>query len=332
MAKRRKSKSDRRRRRPRQRPEPVQARVRVPSAATFFRFTLTDPQTRDLIRKASSRLKPLLWLRDGEKVKQVKRARTAEELLDLVPLACGLGEMAWQDRMRKFGPEVVPLISERLKAVKDIRDNEERDMTFEKLIGELRWRGDAGARVLLKRFDDLSDYGRSLACVVLGLLRAQAGADRIWVFYQRVARNRRETHFVGALWGLIDLRDERVGGALADLLSKGRDFYELFGFLSLAGDARAVVPLLEGVMQKPREENMEAAMALVSIAHRIGRDAFLAELDRIVSPEEPGEARDAFTEGILSQPASVAEEYFASFYRGLTPDDLARMFSGRIGR
>lgn len=326
MAKRRRSRPGGRRHRPTQRksaPAPV---VRVPSALTFFRFLLTDLRTRDLWHKATSLLKPVLWMRDGAAVKQVKSAKTAEELVDLVTLASGLGETAWRERMRQFGPEVVPLISERLKTVKNIRDKDTRHMTFEKLIAELRWRGDAGAEVLLERFDGLDDYGKSLACVVLGLLGAQASADQLWAFYQEVEHNRRETYFVGPLWGLIDLKDERAGGALADLLSEGRDFYELFGFLSLAGDARAVVPLLVGAMQKPQEENMDAAMALLSIVHRIGRDAFLAELDKVVLPEEPREDREAFADEILSKPASVAEEYFASFYRGLTPEDMAQVF------
>jgi hypothetical protein len=333
MAKRRKSKQGPRQRRPAQRPQSAPSRVHVPGAQTLCRFYLTDPHTGDLMDKATSVLKPILWMRDGATVKKIERAKTAEELLDLVPQATGLAETAWQDRMRQFGPEVVPLISERLKTVKNIRDKDTRDMMFEKLIAELRWRGDAGAKVLLERFDDLNDYAKSLACVALGLLGAQASADKMWAFYQKVKRNwRQTTHFVGPLWGLIDLKDERAGGALADLLSKGRDFYELFGFLSLAGDARAVVPLIVRAMQKPGEENMKAAMALLSIAHRIGRDAFMAELDKVVLPEEPREAREAFVDEILSKPTSAAEEYFALFYRGLSPDDVAQVFPGEIGR
>lgn len=284
------------------------------------------------MRKATSVMKPLLWLRDGGAVKQIQRARTAEELLDLVHLATGLGEEAWHDEMRKFGPEVVPLISERLKTVRNIRNDDTRDMTFEKLIAELRWLGDAGAEALLECFDDFNDYGRSLACVVLGLLGAQASADKLWAFCQKAERNRRKTHFVGALWGLIDLKDERAGGALADLLSERRVFYELFGFLSLAGDARAVVPLMMAASRMPEDEQMHTTMALLSIAHRIGREALVAEFERVASPEEPKEAWEAAADEILSKPASTAEEYFALFYRGLTPDDLARVFPGAIGR
>ena len=327
MAKRRKRRQARKQRRSAPRPASALALASVPSAPTFFRLPLADPQTRDLLNKATSRLKPLIWMRDRESVKQIKRARTAEEVLDLVTLASGLGEMAWQDRMRQFGPEVVPLISERLKTVKNIREEETRDMAFEKLIAELSWRGDAGATALMERFDDLNDYGRSLACVVLGLLGAQASADKMWAFYQRVEHNRRETYFVGALWGLIDLKDERAGGALANLLMWGRNFYELFGFLSLAGDARAVAPLLIVTLQPTEEEQSHALMALVSVAHRIGRDALLAELDKVTLPEEPREDLEAIAGDLLAKAASKAKEYFALFYRGLTPGDMARAFA-----
>lgn len=183
----------------------------------------------------------------------------------------------------------------------------------------------------MERFDDLDDYGQSLACVVLGLLGAQDSADRMWAFYEKVKRDRRRTCFVGALWGLIDLKDGRAGGALADLLMQGRNFYELFGFLSLAGDARAVVPLLMVATQLPETLQMHASMALVSVAHRIGRDALLAELEKVAKPEEPKAAREGVADDLLAQPASKAEEYFTLFYRGLAPDDLARVFSGRIG-
>jgi hypothetical protein len=201
-----------------------------------------DPETMKQMDKATEILKPVLWMRDEGAVRQIRQARTAEELIDLLPQAAGLAAPVWDERMRKAGPEVLPLISRRLKAANEVQDQELRDLTYDKLIGALRWRGTAGAQVLLERFDDLSDYGWGLASVALGLLGEQRAADRIWQLYQRAVHNRRETHFVGALWGLIDLGDKRAGSAVASLLSKGRHFYELFGFLSLAGDTRAIAP------------------------------------------------------------------------------------------
>jgi hypothetical protein len=224
--------------------------------------------------------------------------------------------------MREFGPEVVPLISERLRTARYVLPATDRETLLEGLIGELRWRGDAGAQALITRFGQLNDYGRSLACVVLGLLGAQTSRDMVWSFFGRAVNNQRESHFVGALWGLIDLKDERVSGALASLLSRGRIFGELFGFLSLVGDARAVVPLLAATAQLPGQEGTPAVMALAGVAHRIGRDAVLAQFDKVADPADPREDRERFADGLLSRPISVVEEYFPLLYRGLTRDDM----------
>lgn len=280
--------------------------------------------------KATELLKPLLWLRDGRAVRQIRQAHTAGELIDLLSQSGGLGASVWDECMGEFGPEALPLISKRLRTAKEIRIENLREMTYDKLIGALRWRGAAGAQALLECFDELSDYGQGLTSVALGLLGEERAADSLWRFYQRVVHNRRETHFVGALWGLIDLGDKRAGGAVASLLSKGQYFYELFGFLSLAGDTRAIVPLLQDAVQRPREENMDATMALVSIVHRIGKEAFLTELNKVVALEDSDTEREAFADRLLSTPASETQEHFSLFYRGLTADDLARVFSGRL--
>jgi hypothetical protein len=256
--------------------------------------------------------KAVLGARDRDAATRIKRARSAEEVIDLVPLATGLGQSIWQERVRQFGPEAVPLISQRLAVLHETREKELRHVMLEKLIGALRWQGDAGASALLERFDGLDDYGRCLACVVLGLLGKRSAADKLWHFYQRVVGKRRERHFVGALWGLIDLGDERAGEALADLVGQKRAFYELYGFLSLAADARVIVPLLSNVAQESRE-NEQAAMALVSIANRVGRDAFAVELGKMVTPEESAQERKAFAERFFSVPESRAREYFGRF-------------------
>jgi hypothetical protein len=306
------------------------AAAHIPSAATLFRFGLLDPSVMGLMDKATSLLKPVLWARDGGNVRQIRRAGTAEEVLDLLPLARGLGEPEWYKRMRQFGPEVVSLISARLRTVKEIRDEAERDMTVEKLIGALRQHGDAGVSVLLKRFDDLNEYGQSLACVMLGLLGAEASADRIWHFYQKALRKRRESHFIGALWGLIDLKDEQAGLALVQLLKSKRFFYELFGFFSLAGDTRAVLPLLEEIHWRPDERKGDPMMALIGVAHRIGREALLAEFEKGAAPDDPREDMEALANELLAKPIEDVQEYFALFYRGLTPGDLTRAIA-RMG-
>ena len=295
------------------------------SAATLFRVQLVDRRTHALLRRIPAALKPFLLARDREQIEQIKQASSPGALIDLAPLATGLAEATWHDRMRGLGPEVLPLIVERLAHAHEIRDVDQRNLLREKLIGELRWRGDAGAAALLACFNTLDDHGRSLASVALGLLGARAGAGRIWDFYGKAVRNARASYFVGALWGLIDLQDMRTGGALVDLLHRQQLFYELPGFLARNGDVRAVVPLLHTIIRVPDDERYDLAMALTAIAHRIGRDALVAELDKTVPAERSRELSESRAGQILERPASVAEEHFALFYRGLTPEDLAQV-------
>ncbi|HUX75469.1 MAG TPA: hypothetical protein VMY40_02365, partial [Anaerolineae bacterium] len=58
---------------PAQRVGRAPAPASIPSAQTFFRFPLADAQTRDLLRQATSRLKPVVWTRDREAVEQIER-------------------------------------------------------------------------------------------------------------------------------------------------------------------------------------------------------------------------------------------------------------------
>src|SRR5262245_3369567 len=225
----------------------------APSAATLFRFQIVDRQIHaQLQRSTTAELEPPLWERDAGLVEMIRRAPGAEALIDLAPLAMGLAEIEWESRMRRVGPEALPLIAARLKNARRL-DATMRDKVVEKLVAELRWRGEGGVATLLDCFDSLDDYGRSLACVALGLLGAREAADRIGGLFWQVAYTRRESYLVGPLWGLADLHDERLPSALADLAESGRGFPELFGFLSAFGDALAVAPLIE-VIVSARED------------------------------------------------------------------------------
>lgn len=296
-----------------------------PSAPTLFRMNLLDRRTHALLRRIPTALKPILLARDRERIGLVKQAATPAALIDLAPLATGLAETTWHDRMRRVGPEAIPLIVERLTHANEIRDADHRTMLREKLIGELRWRGDDGAEALLASFDTFDDYSRSLACVVLGLLGARSSVGRIWDYYGKVARNARTSYLVGALWSLIDLQDQHTAGALVDVLHRQQMFYELPGFLALAGGASAIVPLLQTIIRVPDDDRYDLAMALTAIAHRIGREALVAELDKTVPAEQSREVSQTRAGQILQRPASAAEEHFALFYRGLTPEDLAQV-------
>jgi hypothetical protein len=80
----------------------------LPSAQTLFRADLLDPQIEALLTQLSMRVKPELRERDAARVAQVEQATTVEAVLDLLPIATGMAEPAWQRRMQQFGPEAVP--------------------------------------------------------------------------------------------------------------------------------------------------------------------------------------------------------------------------------
>ncbi|MGQ9677634.1 MAG: hypothetical protein ACUVX1_18390 [Chloroflexota bacterium] len=314
---------------PMRRPKPAPGYVELPSVQTFYRYQLWTKQSRDLMHdKSAVLLKPIVWVRDRDNVNRIRSARSVDELLDLLPLATGLAEATWYKRMDEVGPEAVPVIVERLRTFKSIPGQEIRDATLEKLIAVLRWRGEAGGRALLEVFDALEDYGKSLACVVLGLLGVQESADKLWTFYRRVESRRSETFFVGPLWGLIDLKDARAGDALLGLIQTRRLFCELFPFLSLAGDQRAVIPLAKLATALTGDDRGDTLMALIGIGHRIGREALLAELSKAALPGEGAEVLERTVDKVLTQPAKVVEDHFVTFYRPLSRGDVERGLKG----
>jgi hypothetical protein len=137
-----------------------------------------------------------------------------------------------------------------------------------------------------------------------------------------VVQNRRETYLVGPLWGLIDLGDERVANALADLLVDEHIFAELFGFLYQLGNAQAIVPLLQTLLQQPQRERYEPLLALVGIAHRISREALVAAI-ATATPDDPGSA-ERMADTFLARPADEAEAYFSEMFRAPRPEDFAQ--------
>jgi len=175
-------------------------RERVPSAVTVFRFSVLDDQSREMVDHAASAAAPMLWLRDGKFVEQIRSAQTLAQVLDLVASAHGLAEAAWMARVRQFGLAAAPPIAERLQASRDIPDEDARDTVRERLIAALRWTGLLGAKALRECFAGLDEYGQSLACVVLGLLHDTSIAGLMWDYIKKM-QSRPQSFFVGALWG-----------------------------------------------------------------------------------------------------------------------------------
>jgi hypothetical protein len=288
---------------------------------------LYDQASVDLIRGAKEKLKPLFKLRDGGNIKRIQAAPTPEELLDLSPQATGLAQEAWHTRMRSFGTQALPSIQETLRQVQSLEDQEVRYRISALLIAELRWRGDAGAQVLLSCLDDLDHGAAALACVALGLVNLTASVEKVWQCYLRLKALTSESHFVGGLWGLIDLGDRRVAGELYEYLQQRRYFYELYGFLSLAGDERALGPLIGLAMELGQAQGADPLMAATAIAHRVGEPALIRQLLVSAQPDLGDVGADERRQGeeiarmIMSRPAREVEEYFALFYRGFQPQD-----------
>jgi hypothetical protein len=295
-----------------------------PSAQSFFRFQLLDERMEDWLTQAVLKIEPQARDLDRDKVIQIEQATTPEQVLDMVTEVRRLSESAWYKRVSQFGPEVVPLIVERLRSLCDVRDSRKRVIAYERFIRVLRWMGEAGAEALMDCFDDLTEYAKSQACIALGLIGAPDGADVIWAFYQAAKKNTRETHLVGALWGLIDLEDARVADALAELLMEQRSFFEIFGFASLAGDARAVLPLVALLWAGDEKTQESASMALLSIGHRIGKRALMAKIRQAgaQTPEQQRE-REKFVKNLMKTSPRKAEKYFATFYQGVDLDAVA---------
>jgi hypothetical protein len=229
--------------------------------------------------------------------------------------------------MRLFGPQAVPQIQETLRQVQSLENQETRYRISTLLIAELRWQGDVGALALLSCLEDLDKGSASLACAALGLLKLPASAENVWQCYLRLKAQPQETHFVGGLWGLIDLGDPRVGGELSEFLHQNRYFYELFGFLSLAGDEQALSLLISQAMELDHGEGVDALMAATSIAHRVGRQVLVHELLKSAHPDQGNRDPDVQAQAdeiasmILSRPMREVEEYFTLFYRGFQPQD-----------
>lgn len=292
------------------------ARQRVPSAPTVFRFTILDYETRQEVDQVSQFIQPSVWERDRNSVERIQRAETAEEVLDLAVEATGLADAAWFDRIRRFGPAIVPLMTQRLKASRDIPDQNIQTLIREHLIAALRWRGTIGGNALQECFADLDEYAQSLAATVFGILHARATADLLWNLFHRT-KQKPEAHFVGALWGLIDLKDARAADALAELLKLRGEYYEMYGFLARAGDARAMIPVATIMVRGTNNEREQAGHVLSAIAHRIGREAFVAALKENAPPEQY-ETAERTVDKLLQFPLDAIQEYFELFYRGLT--------------
>lgn len=313
------------RRQPAQREAPL-----VPNVSTMWRtmqleFSMQEVVFEQVLNQSSS-----IWERDGARVRRIEEAADLAALIELAPIAGGLAEYPWLKRMQAFGPSAVPEVVARVRG--DWLRSHPRSAAGiqERLIAALRWSGEAGAQGLADCWDGVDDYGRGLACVALGLLDAKPEADRLWTFLENRLSGPKP-HWVGALWGLIDLDDTRAADALLQCLMTEHYFYEREGFLSRAGDARAVRPLISEIMHGPERLRGDAMWALTGIAHRLGREAFaLALQGDEESTEELAQTIEAHVERFFKYPQEDVERHFETFYnrQPSVPADLVGL--GRL--
>jgi hypothetical protein len=286
-----------------------------PSAQTFYRVSLLDEQGQEMFRRTSAQITDEMVLsRDGPAIEKIKAAHTPAELLDLISISTGLAQEAWLEQMRLLRLGAAPLIAERLTQSAAIEDASARTLAEERLVAALYLCGGLGADHLLRCFDSLSLYGQSLACMALGKAQAQQAADRIWAYYERVKSYTLERFLVGPLWALADLKDPRAGGALAQLLESGRDFYELPGLAALAGDRQAVLPLFWRFVEAPKDDKDDYAHALAAVSHRIGRSALREEFEKGVAEKSRATLPDKMVEAFWGISPEDIQDHFNVFY------------------
>lgn len=312
-----------------------------PSPATLFRMRVYDRAADDLVRRAKESLAPILRLRDGAKIAKIRRAPSVEDLLDLSPQATGLAKEAWHERMRAFGNEALSPIVGALRQIIQLDDEEMRQRLYILLITELRWRGDDGVLALMQCWEDLDNFAKSLGCVVIGLANWEAGSELVWTFYRQAQRSLPEQNFVGALWAMLDLGDARLANELHEFLERRVVFYELFGFLARAGQARSLGLLLDYAAERGASGGFEPWIAATEIALRSGRAAVVESLVEYAADEveanlsESRRQAEEAADMLISTPPQLAGDVFPIFYQGLRADDapgiMGPLFGGDEG-
>ena len=284
----------------------------VVSAQTMWRTMHVDFSMQEELVATTRRVQPSLWQRDAEKIKRIEQAFDVETVLDLAPTATGMADYAWLKRMRGFGPSGADAIAERLTGGWLCNHPKAQAGIQERCIGALRWCDNENADALMRCWDAFDDYGRSLGCILVGLLDVRPEADRVWKYFQTI-RTQPNLYFVGPLWGLIDVQDPRAADALAEFMAERRTFYELYGFISRTGDARFILPLVEEVLKKSEQTSADAMWALTGVAHRLGRD----ELLRLLSDGADDGTRaqlETFVDRIFIYDQDAVERNFETFY------------------
>lgn len=288
-----------------------------PSAQTLYRLANLLPDGADWMSRFGRTLAvdPEVVERGGDAVARIESARALPELLDLAHHV-GLAELAWHRRFRtSFRLGAAPAVTERLKATATDPESA-RGPIEERLIAALRWCGGLGAQGLIDAFPTLTDFGASLACMALGQLGARGSGDLIVSFYERVFKAPpRDTLFVGALWGLVDLGDERARFATIQHVRERLAYNERDDFLVITGDGTtlAVIGILAALQIQRGQKDGIGTLRDVggAICHRLGRaraieEVSASDLTQFEAFFEPAE----FVDALLKRDREDLEERF----------------------
>jgi hypothetical protein len=100
---------------------------------------------------------------------------------------------------------------------------------------------------------------------------------------------------------------------LAELMAERRGFYERYGFISRAGDARVILPLAEEVVTQSGRASADAMWALTGVAHRLRRDEVLRLLSDGADDATRAQA-ETFVDRIFIYDQDAVERHFETFY------------------
>jgi hypothetical protein len=315
--------------RPAPKAEPKRERPAL-KAQSYFHFVAMAEDYYELLARVIG-TDPTALQQAGPAMNEIMRAQGPNQVVGLTSAARGAAQVVWMRRMREFGAEALPAIVRRLKSSQSIVNEQSRHMVVERLTGALRQLGQPGGQALLDCFNSLDTYSQSVACVALGVLHVEQAADLIWNYYERIKADQTGGNFVGALWGLVDLQYPGTSAALADLMTEGYQFAELFGLVARAGGQECVAPLVERLapaLSGPGNydaERDDIVMALSAVANRLGRATFQGALVGCLLSER---SIEILMESAYARTPEDVSNYFEAYFRNPSDALIKALTSG----
>lgn len=284
----------------------------APCSSTLFRWRLQSliagGEIADPAAGLPAPLRALWRLRLQGIRTRIAQARGADQLVSLAGEAVPPADAEWHARVREMGPRILPELTQAFWKEDQTLD---RPLALQNLAGAHLWLGEEAGAALVARLLDISGGTAALASVVLGLGGSAGAGDAIARFHEIESQFPARRHFVGGLWGLLDLRDRRAPAAIAQWIESGTRFYELYGMAWLCRDDALIIPLM-CVLQSQREpaERTDALMVLATIASSIGAVEFEAHL-RSGFQDQEADAHELVATVIGISPARAARHFEA---------------------